>query len=302
MRKEHWIYGLIIVLGAMGNAALFMDAPTIPKEDVPRPGVIPMSKEEHLQAQREWRERFMADTGWKAANSIAQLFENSNDWTGESDAVSDNATYARSDVDEGQISCTLRFLFDLSADVPVGATPLGVEVRYEAKAETGGVVYQGYLTSLVKGGTVQGDNKADLNTLPTTDTLFTKGGATDLWGLSLSRADVIATNFGFDLRFENTANFGFVYVDYGEIKVYYSEPTLGTGDATLPGFNGSGTGRKSATGSATMPGFSASGTSRRSAEGDATLPGFSASGSGRKSGSGSATLPGFRGKAHYRIN
>ena len=51
---------------------------------------------------------------------------------------------------------------------------------------------------IIKGGSISGDEQAIVTVLPTdTDDVITYGtGTTDLWGLSWTRADVVASTFG----------------------------------------------------------------------------------------------------------
>jgi len=53
-----------------------------------------------------------------------------------------------------------------------------------------------YDVKLVKGGTVQGNNKATGTELTTTDTIISYGGSSDLWGVSLTPTDINSSNFG----------------------------------------------------------------------------------------------------------
>lgn len=49
---------------------------------------------------------------------------------------------------------------------------------------------------LVKGGVISGDNKGTGSLTSASDTEYTFGGSSDLWGLSLSSSDVNASDFG----------------------------------------------------------------------------------------------------------
>lgn len=53
---------------------------------------------------------------------------------------------------------------------------------------------------LIKGGVISGDDKA-AGSLTSSDASYSFGGAADLWGLSLSEADVEASNFGVAVSF-----------------------------------------------------------------------------------------------------
>lgn len=71
---------------------------------------------------------------------------------------------------------------------------------------------------LVKGGTIQGDDKTTGATLPGTNSYTTFGGVSDTWGLSLTDADVNANNFGGVVS---------VYVDGGDATYYIKATNFG---------------------------------------------------------------------------
>lgn len=119
---------------------------------------------------------------------------------------------------------------------------------------------------LVKGGTIQGDDKTTSAVIPTTETYVSYGGAEDLWGLELTSSDINSSDFGvgFSVRIQDSptyiwyylkaTNFGFTIpegatingvlveieqyqfapyrwatrVDHIRITVYYTEVATGT--------------------------------------------------------------------------
>jgi hypothetical protein len=80
---------------------------------------------------------------------------------------------------------------------------------------------------LIKGGAISGNNKADtVTTYGTSDATITYGGDGDLWGLSLTAADVNASNFGVNFRCQHVAlavtkN---AQVDQIRVQVFYTLP------------------------------------------------------------------------------
>ena len=81
---------------------------------------------------------------------------------------------------------------------------------------------------LVKGGTVQGDNKADWindgwGTACNTDATQVYGGPTDLWGLSFDVGDVNASDFGFVFQYRWTLAVASIGMDHMKMKIYYEE-------------------------------------------------------------------------------
>lgn len=83
--------------------------------------------------------------------------------------------------------------------IPGGSTINGVTVSIERVSNRLTAVRYAIdsTVSLVKGGAVSGNNKADLATKwPLTEAVATYGGASDLWGLTLTDSDVNASTFG----------------------------------------------------------------------------------------------------------
>lgn len=84
--------------------------------------------------------------------------------------------------------------------IPTGATINGVLVEWKKKATTASGSSNRWVdktVSLVKGGTVSGDNKADTTTnWPTTIAYASYGGSSDLWGITLTDTDVNDSTFG----------------------------------------------------------------------------------------------------------
>lgn len=79
--------------------------------------------------------------------------------------------------------------------IPLDATITGITVEVE-RSSTALSALSDSSVRLVNGGTVSGDNKAAGGTWPTVDTYQSYGSSTDLWGLTLTPADVNASNFG----------------------------------------------------------------------------------------------------------
>lgn len=77
------------------------------------------------------------------------------------------------------------------------------------------------IVKLVKAGSVVGDNKADTSTAwPATAGDAEYGGQNDLWGTTLTAAQVNASDFGIVLS--ATVNAGTAYVDHIELTIYYT--------------------------------------------------------------------------------
>jgi len=119
---------------------------------------------------------------------------------------------------------------NFSFAIPTGATINGIKVEIE-KREFGGDWTDSYvednIVSLVKGGTISGSNLAAAGQWPTTESYVTYGGATEMWGLSLTEADIESSTFGVvlsgtltDNNFDATVS---GQVDHIRITVYYTE-------------------------------------------------------------------------------
>ncbi len=114
---------------------------------------------------------------------------------------------------------------NFSFSIPAGSTIDGIVVEIE-RQKTGSGVAVDNIVKLIKGGTIQGDNKASGSSYPSSDAYATYGGATDMWGLSLSEADVESSGLGVALSVKNThASFAVSpKIDHFRITVYYTEP------------------------------------------------------------------------------
>lgn len=105
--------------------------------------------------------------------------------------------------------------------VPADATIDGVTVeivRSSIGARCGDV-----RVALLRGGLVDGDNRADFAVQwPTSLTPKVYGGPTDLWGLALTPADVNDPGFGVGVQCEkDVAGPGGAIVDYLTVTVHY---------------------------------------------------------------------------------
>lgn len=116
--------------------------------------------------------------------------------------------------------------YGFDASVPSDATIDGVEVTFRRFRTGGGTADN--IVRLVVGGTVSGDDKAGDNTWTASiETADTYGGSTDTWGLSLTAAQVRATDFGVVISATHSAAFANAFVDYIPITIYYTEASTG---------------------------------------------------------------------------
>lgn len=223
MRRETWLYAIVAGIGLLANAAYFLGPMAVSGAARIFPDVSPRQRTSHIYNFLGGIDRTMPSTGWIAPSNVVEI-SGLNGWTGELSAITDNATYARSDVPSGENSAILGFYFDVT--LPDGAVPSGVAVRYDAKGESL-TSFVANVLRILKAGVLSGTSNPPVGTLPTSDTLYTVGGASDTWGTGISKADVEDPAFGFAVSFTNSGDDGFVYVDFGEINVYYTLPSEG---------------------------------------------------------------------------
>lgn len=175
----------------------------------------------------------MADTGFVAAGTTANNGVGDTAWSNLGNAASSNNSYMTAALGSGSKTTQTGLFTNFGFSIPSGATIDGVEVLAERKTSTG-TRGKDQTVSLIKGGTVSGNNKASATAYTTTDVQVTYGGPTDLWGLTLTDTDVNASNFGVAFRSNNNASgAATVSVDVVNIKVYYTASGGGSGVAVF---------------------------------------------------------------------
>jgi len=139
--------------------------------------------------------------------------------------------------DAGSLTRTSHYLkaTNFGFTIPSGATINGVSVSVETWTSNYG--WDKYCRTstikLVKGGTISGSNQG--NATDWTDsfpgTVLTYGGASELWGLTLTDTDINSSTFGVALSatIENTTGKAtmIAYVDYISITITYTEGAAG---------------------------------------------------------------------------
>lgn len=180
----------------------------------------------------------MADTGWVTVGTGAnnadagnKSWNNTSNITTASDASYSTTTTNLKDEETSQ------YLHGTNCDfssIPEGSTIDGVGVlvrRCRSSDQASGGNMQDHTIQLLVGGVRTGDNKAvstawgGINNVGTAE----YGGASDLWGLSLSRSEVIASNFGLAVRAYTSTGSRSPQVFYIQIKVHYTEAAGNTG-------------------------------------------------------------------------
>lgn len=153
-------------------------------------------------------------------------------WNNESNAASSNDSHATTNAMAlNNISYYLKCTNPSSLSIPTGATITGIRISIERKALIGGspVSLRDYSIRLVKGGTIQGDNKADTVTdWPSADASVNRGGDGELWGLTWLYTD-FGSGFGVAISCKNhTSASTFGYIDYVSVTVYFELSTIQT--------------------------------------------------------------------------
>ena len=168
----------------------------------------------------------MADTGFVLAGAGSFIAGAGTDWTNAANITASDNVYATffaftSDPLKGAS-------FGLS--VPTAATINGIEVQLEVKAD----IASGSSIAAVnvgKSDAVLGTEKTPATPLTTSDALYTYGGASDLWGLSWTAAEINAATF--QARFSATVgNETTCSCDAIWIKVYYTQ-SVGAATGTV---------------------------------------------------------------------
>ena len=158
-------------------------------------------------------------------------------WTNPGNAKNSDNVYATYSLGARATSNTLN-LTNLAVGVPSTAQILGVLVGVERKASSSGYV-QMQTIKLIKGGSIVGTDQTSSfgePTFGTTDSTDTWGGSSNLWGTTLTAADVNASNFGVSLQVYNSNSGSTITtsIDQVTVTVYYTADTNGIGTSATP--------------------------------------------------------------------
>ena len=162
-----------------------------------------------------------ADTGWVfATNGYSNDYLSGTAWTNPGNVTAKDSVFATCAPTALAYADYIRGAFSLT--IPTGATINGIEVRFNAKRSASGPAEVALY--LVIGGTIAGTNGSLTASITGIASDYTRGSPTDLWGLTPTRDQCVATNFGFVVAFEDTdTSVETISVDSMEIKVYYTE-------------------------------------------------------------------------------
>jgi hypothetical protein len=172
----------------------------------------------------------MADTGFLIVGTATDV---SSTWANESNITADNNLYATDSIPDLGQSGVLRGT-NISAGISAGSTVDGVEVQIHAKSTSAfAQTFQG--VRLVYGGSPIGTaptvGQSPSGDISSSETTYTFGGPTDLWGTTLdvgSGNDVNASTFGAQFTVQNDGEDPeTTSIDVVKIKVYYTEAAGG---------------------------------------------------------------------------
>ena len=169
------------------------------------------------------------NTGWvsfAAGSSFTQVPNGGTDWNTPENALIEDGASTSSFVGFGLSSILTDDLLaqELAANpVPVDATIVGVEVRYVRQSTGAGGTLDSVI-QLIKNGAAQGDNKsagAAWNVTGDREDLF--GGPLDMWGITLTPAEINAAVFGVKTVANGTIDFGTASINIIQMKIHYTQ-------------------------------------------------------------------------------
>lgn len=164
----------------------------------------------------------MADTGFVRFTSVN---DEGDIWTNESNLTSAN----EGDTTSNSTNTTVELVLSgLSLGIPAGSTITGIEYQYRGKRVGGLGGTFNSIKSFLQIGATTGD-ELTFASIPTTYTLKTDGGSSDLMGLTVTDSNV--NNLELVFKIGNNALVSATFYIEGSnsnespsIKVYYTEP------------------------------------------------------------------------------
>ena len=123
--------------------------------------------------------------------------------------------------------------------IPGTSTILGIEVSESRYCPMVNGSYDRSVKLTVDGVTGSGVDHSATDAWATSFGTKTWGGATDLWGLTLTPAIINSASFGVVLQATLNGSSYAGYVDWIKVKIYYSDPTTGTNEVQSLAVTGS---------------------------------------------------------------
>ncbi|UAY52835.1 hypothetical protein [Ferruginibacter albus] len=143
-------------------------------------------------------------------------------WSNPGNVISNDNSYATATVTSSSASHYLQAT-NYGFTIPTEATIKGITVtvgRFGSSSSSGIIDNS---IKLIKAGSIVGSSLASTSTWSTSEAVATYGGATNLWGNTLTPADINSSNFGVALSVKtNSSSNRTASVDYMTIAVTYS--------------------------------------------------------------------------------
>ena len=170
----------------------------------------------------------MADTGWTLGSTATAISGSWWSFSNPSNVLTDNTSAASLYMDSRDESEALQVSnFAWGTAIPSGATINGVEVRVRRYCSSTGD-HEDLSMKLLVAGTASGSNYAAGVSYPTSAATQDYGGAADLWGLSLTEAQVNASNFGMALTvIDGNAGSDTSYYEAVWMKIHFTAAASG---------------------------------------------------------------------------
>ena len=151
----------------------------------------------------------------------------SEQWSNLNNIISSDNSYATVSVD-GTVSNTLsatNFGFSIPSNAVINGVIVDIERKSSSTSDGGS---EDASLQLIKGGTISGSDRQTNTDYSTSDTTESHGTSSDLWGLTLTPADINAADFGVAFSVTKPSSSGsahIISVDSIRITIHYSIPS-----------------------------------------------------------------------------
>lgn len=163
------------------------------------------------------------DTGWVIAGAGANVNTGDAAWANPSRITADDGSVSTANQGDGQTDTLKASNFGFT--IPEGSTILGIETRAQLRRENALSTSASFShVNIGKSDSVLGTSKNPGDSISTSLTNYDDGGATDLWGLSLTAAEINASTFQVRIRATADVFVSNIDLDCGAIwcRVYYT--------------------------------------------------------------------------------
>ena len=156
-----------------------------------------------------------------ASNGVSVDRDGKSSWSNPARVTAEDGSEASSGITASTYNDWLRATFGLDLPRADLVTSIdGIEVVIKRRATYASNIQDSAIYLTLNGSQI-GDNKAVADYWPTSLGNYTYGGPSDVWGTSLSIADLINSTFGVDISANNNyTSTRYGYVDAVSIKVY----------------------------------------------------------------------------------